>query len=56
MMTLPTFSDPNPTNEWLISEQARLHVQADKMMSTGIAVQLVPITGSITTEILPVYP
>lgn len=33
-MTLPAFSDASPTREWLINEQKRLHIQADKMMST----------------------
>lgn len=33
MMKLPTFTDPNPSIEWLHGEQARLQAQADKMMT-----------------------
>jgi hypothetical protein len=53
MMRLPTFTDPNPTIEWLRAEQARLHAQADKMLAgtkiMGLLArhgQLSPIEGS----------
>jgi hypothetical protein len=34
MMTLPTFTDPDITTNELLTEQARLHTQADKLLST----------------------
>jgi hypothetical protein len=62
MMRLPTYTDPNPSVEWLRTEQARLRTQADKMlMSTKIMDtfakhgQLSPIEGSYLYELM-MYP
>jgi len=33
MMKLPTYTEPNPSIEWLRDEQARLRSQADKMIA-----------------------
>lgn len=62
MMKLPTFTDPNPSIEWLRDEQTRLRNQADKMMA-GTKImdvfakcgQLSPIEGSYLYELM-MYP
>ncbi len=62
MMRLPTFTDPNPSIEWLRAEQARLRTQADKMLADTQIMevlaahgQLSPIEGSYKYELM-MYP
>ncbi len=59
MMRLPTFTDPNPSVEWLRTEQARLRTQADKMLTTTKIMdvfakhgQLSPIGGIYLYELM----
>jgi hypothetical protein len=59
MMRLPTYTDPNPSVEWLRKEQARLRTQADKMLATTKIMdvfakhgRLSPIGGSYKYELM----
>jgi hypothetical protein len=62
MMRLPTYTDPNPSIEWLRNEQARLRSQADSMLGATKILevitkhgQLQPIEGSYKYELM-MYP
>lgn len=62
MMRLPTFTDPNPSVEWLHNEQARLRMQANKMLADNKIMdvfakhgRLSPIGGSYQYELM-IYP
>lgn len=62
MMRLPTFTDPNPSVEWLRNEQVRLRTQADKMLAETKILdvfakygRLSPIGGSYLYGLM-VYP
>lgn len=62
MMRLPTFTDPNPSVEWLRHEQTRLRSQADKMLAETKIMdvfakygQLSPVEGSYLYELM-MYP
>jgi hypothetical protein len=62
MMKLPTYTEPNPSVEWLRNEQARLRSQADKMLADTQIMdilakygQLSPIEGSYLYELM-MYP
>lgn len=47
MMSLPEFTDPNPTREWLFAEQERLQHQADKMMTETAVLELIGAFGNL---------
>jgi hypothetical protein len=62
MMKLPTFTEPNPSVEWLRDEQARLRAQADKMLAETKIMdvlakhgRLSPIEGSYLYQLM-MYP
>ncbi|HVX24041.1 MAG TPA: hypothetical protein VG992_01725 [Candidatus Saccharimonadales bacterium] len=62
MMRLPTFTDPNPSIEWLRNEQSRLRSQADKMLTATKIMDVFakhgqpsPIEGSYLYELM-MYP
>lgn len=48
MMSLPVFTEPYPTKEWLFDEQLRLQRQADKMMSSTGIMDLLSVYGEFS--------
>lgn len=49
MMRLPTYTDPNPSTEWLRNEQARLRSQADKMIAETQIMDVFAKHGQLST-------
>lgn len=48
MVKLPVFSNPNPSIEWLRSEQNRLKNQADKMIATTKVMEILSRHGQLS--------